>query len=47
MYYLFLFILCIIYFYIIYKKGLTKFKRKAILITDFFEERTQWIREAT
>lgn len=37
----------IIYFYIIYKKGLTKFKRKAILITDFFEERTQWIREAT
>lgn len=44
---LFIFIFSIIYFYIIYKKGLTKFKRKAILITDFFEERTQWIREAT
>ena len=43
---LFIFILYI-NFYIIYKKGLTKFKRKAILITDFFEERTQWIREAT
>ena len=42
-----LLVLFIFILYIIYKKGLTKFKRKAILITDFFEERTQWIREAT